>query len=392
MFLKNLIFYSPMLMLNAVYLISFLIPKKKKLWLFSSWFGKKYLDNPKYIYQELLKNNYGAQPYWVVKDRTLLRRLEDLNYPVINAFSAKGIWLQLRAEAVIFTHSVNSEFIPCLISAHTKKIQTWHGIPIKKIGFDNKISGNNEGKKVRFLLPFLRENYDLVTAVSTEDKNTLHSAFRTPLEKIRITGYPRNDEIFRKSTNNNESEDDNFKIIYMPTLRGNINDEFNLLSNSGFDFKSIDDRLDLLNATLFIKLHPVQIFSKKDKDLINSSKNIKSVFNDDDIYESLGQYDVLITDYSGIFFDFLITGKPIVMAPLDYNDYLRYDRAVYYDYHSICPTPPCSDWTEIIDSIESLIQGTEIPNRYFEIQSKFHKFNDDKSAVRVIEEIKRLVS
>ena len=380
-----------MLFLNVGYFISFLIPKKKGLWLFSSWFGKKYLDNPKYIYQELLKNSNGVQPYWLVKDKALLRRLESLEYPALNAFSLKGIWLQLRAEAVVFTHSVRSEFVPCLISTQTKRIQTWHGIPIKKIGFDNQNPSESQGKKIRFLLPFLREDYDLVTAVSIEDKKTYHSAFRTPLEKISITGYPRNDEIFRNSKNNNKLEGGDLKIIYMPTLRGGINDEFNLLSDSDFDFESIDSQLNSLNATLFIKLHPVQVFTQKDEELINSSKNIKALFNDDDIYESLGKYDVLITDYSGIFFDFLISGKPIIMAPLDYDNYVKHDRAVYYDYHSICPTSPCKNWEEIIKSIKSLTHEENIPNRYFEIQKKFHKYNDDKSSERVIEEIKRLV-
>ena len=95
-----------MLMLNAVYLISFLIPKKKKLWLFSSWFGKKYLDNPKYIYQALLNNTHNVQPYWLVKDKDLLTRLEVLKYPVVYALSLKGLLFQLRAEVVVFTHSV----------------------------------------------------------------------------------------------------------------------------------------------------------------------------------------------------------------------------------------------------------------------------------------------
>ena len=94
-----------------------------------------------------------------------------------------------------------------------------------------------------------------------EDKKTYHSAFRTPLEKIRITGYPRNDEVFRCSKNNNKVADGNLKIIYMPTLRGGINDEFNLLSNTYFDFETIDNQLNSLNATLFIKLHPVQVFT-----------------------------------------------------------------------------------------------------------------------------------
>ena len=50
----------------------------------------------------------------------------------------------------------------------------------------------------------------------------------------------------------------------MPTLRGDINDEFKLLSNYGFDFNSIDSQLGLLNATLFIKLHRCK-FSQKIK-------------------------------------------------------------------------------------------------------------------------------
>tara|TARA_B100001059_G_scaffold236603_1_gene288178 strand:- start:7343 stop:8539 length:1197 start_codon:yes stop_codon:yes gene_type:complete len=392
--LKNSFLYFPMLFLNAIYLISFLIPKKRGLWLFSSWFGKKYLDNPKYIYQELLKNNHDIQAYWLVKDKDLLHRLEDLEYPVLNAFSIKGFLLQLRAEVVVFTHSVQSEFVPCLIASQTKKIQTWHGIPIKKIGFDSQnTKQQRRDKNIRFFLPFLREDYDLVTAVSIEDKIHYHSAFRIPLEKIKITGYPRNDEIFRSSKN--KSEDDNFKIIYMPTLRGVMNDEFNLLSNSNFDFdfELIDKRLSSLNVTLFIKLHPVQVFTQKDKELIKTSKHIKAIFNDDDdIYESLGEYDVLITDYSGIFFDFMISGKPIIMAPLDYDSYTKNDRAVYYEYNSICPSPPCNNWKEILNSIELLMHNQDIPIRYYEIQNKFHKYTDDRSSERVIEEIKRIVS
>ena len=55
---------------------------------------------------------------------------------------------------------------------------------------------------------------------------------------------------------------------------------------------------------------------------------------------SFGRYDVLITDYSGNFSDFLITGKPIMMAPSDYVNYAEDDREVYYDHDSICPALP----------------------------------------------------
>ena len=388
---KQIFQYMPMLFLNFFYFFSFLIPKKKGLWLFSSWLGKQYLDNPKYIYQELLKNSNRVQPYWLVKDKTLLHRLEALKYPVIYSFSVRGFWLQLRAEVVVFTHGVRDDFIPCLIGAQTKRVQTFHGIPIKKIGFDNLKAGTSRGKIVRFFLPFLREDYDLVIAGSEEVKKLYNSAFGTPLEKIKITGYPRNDEIFRSSKNNYTKEDDGFKIIYMPTLRGGINDNFNLLAPHYFDFDTIDSQLNSLNATLFIKLHPVQAFTQEDEELISRAKRIEAVDNHDDIYESLGKYDVLITDYSSIFFDFMIVGKPIIMAPIDYDDYVKHDREVYFDYQSLCPAPPCRDWEEIMRSIELLRHERHIPNRYYEIQKKFHKYNDDKSSERVIEEIKRLV-
>ena len=146
----------------------------------------------------------------------MLRRLEALGYPVLNAFSVKGIWLQLRAEAVVFTHGVPDEFIPCLIGAQTKRVQTFHGIPIKKIGFDNLKAGPSRGKIIRFLLPFLREDNDLVIAGSGEVTKLYHSAFGTPLERIKITGYPRNDEIFRSSKNNYTKEDDEYRTNKRP--------------------------------------------------------------------------------------------------------------------------------------------------------------------------------
>ena len=76
--------------------------------------------------------------------------------------------------------------------------------------------------------------------------------------------------IFRSSKNNNKYKNDNLNIIYVPTLRGGINDEFYLLSN--FDFKSTDNQLNVLNAKLFIKLHPVQIFIKKDDAVVPSNR------------------------------------------------------------------------------------------------------------------------
>lgn len=390
-FFIKFVLYCLQLPLNVIFLASVFIPKKKDLWLVSAWFGEKFLDNPKYVFKELVHGEYNINAFWIVKDKSLLSDVNLKGYPVVYAYSLKGIWLQLRAGAIVFSHSIRSEFTPCLIAINTVKVQTWHGVPIKKIGYDDKYSGidTKVQKTLRLLFPFLNESYDLVVAASEEDKKVYHTAFKTPLANIRVTGYPRNDEIFRTSLNKVQKIQKAKKIIYMPTLRGGSGDCFELLSD--FDFFGADKYLNEMNALLYIKLHPVQLFKKKDLELINQSRSIKAVFNSDDIYESLGDYDVLITDYSGIYFDFLITGKPIVMAPIDYDHYVNNDREVYYDYESICPAKPCNSWTEIFQALEMVLATPERTGEYDVMRQRFHKYMDDSSSKRVIDEIKKIL-
>lgn len=388
----RIIKYLLMVPLNLFFFISFMIPKNERLWLISAWYGEKFLDNPKYIYKELLHGDYDVDVYWVVKDKSCIPFFSENEYPVIWAYSLKGIWLQLRAKNVIFSHSLRSEFLPCFIASQTKKIQTWHGVPIKKIGYDDKNANLDSliKKIIIIILPFLREEYDLIIASSKEDKSIYHTAFRTPLKKIIVTGYPRNDAIYKSLIEQNFKITQTKKIIYMPTLRGGIGDFFPYLSDHEFDFVFLDKMLDKINAEFYIKLHPVQRFKDYDLELMKQTKNIYPVFNNDDIYEVIAYYDILITDYSGIYFDFLITGKPIVMAPIDLKSYTSTDREIYYNYDEICPSEPCRDWGEVLRKLELIVTNPMIDERYKSMQRRFHSFFDGDSSKRVINEIKNI--
>jgi CDP-glycerol glycerophosphotransferase len=391
-FFLNFVKYFFGFFLNFLFLISFLIPKNKNIWIFSAWNGKKYSDNPKAIFSKILNGNRNIKAVWISKNKDLYLELKSAKLPSVYAYSIRGFYYHLIAGAAIFTHSVDWDFLSFLIGPKTKKIQTWHGIPIKKIGLDDKRFPNQFLRKkiIEFLLPYKKDfKYDLVLAASEYDQLIYESAFAVNKKKIVITGYPRNDQLFNVLKVRNSEVN---KVIYMPTFRGDIGSEFSLLESSNFDFDKANKFMKSINAVLFIKLHPVQIYSKRDLLASKDKSNVILLNPSEDIYKNLASFNVLITDFSGIFFDFLITGKPVIMAPFDFANYLSFDRDIYVKYNEICPNRPCWNWNQVFSKLKEISINKKIDRRRYNfLQKKFHKYIDSNSSKRAFTEIYKLV-
>lgn len=384
--IAKLISNSPKFLINIIYLFSSMVPRSKKIWLFSSWGGKEYLDNPKYIFIELNKQKIDVNPYWLVKDKNKFYELKKKGINVIYAYNIKGIWIQLRTSLVVFTHSVDSEYIPFLIAHRVLRILTWHGIPIKKIGYDDhKSTPRNLIRICNIIFPYLSDHLDLLIASSKADLEIYKGAFNISTDKIIITGYPRNDILLKQRNYNNKLE-----VIYMPTYRGEINSKFELFKKTNFNFNFYDELCKKNGINFTIKLHPVQQIAATDLILIHQCSNI-NILNNNDIYESLHKYDILITDFSGIYFDFLITGKPIIMAPFNMQEYLKNDRTLYYEYSEICPSNPVKNWDEVFEAILEIKKNNFITsNKYQDLQVRFHEYLDASSSRRALDAIKYL--
>lgn len=376
--------------LNLPYFLASLVPRKKEIWLFSAWFGEKYLDNPKYIFLYSLKQP-GITAVWLTKDMDLFRRMRKEGLPVVYSASLEGYWLQLRCGVVVFTHNVYSEFTAYLIASRVLRIQAFHGIPLKKIGYDNE--KKTKYKKLlqnisRKIFPYRTDRYDLVLATGAEHSNIFRSAFNVKNDEIVITGAPRNDAFFNVTRDMSHTGINTLKklsrIIYMPTFRGRPGSEFPLLSKANFNYQIYDQLFKQAGIQFEIKLHPVQALSQIDAELINQCSNINLVDESDDIYLSLSHYDALVTDYSSIVFDFLLTGKPIYMAALDIDSYLLNDRSMYYNYSEICPSIIYGNWESLIDD---LVQGDYDFRKYDELTRRFHTYNDGLSSKRAFEAI-----
>lgn len=223
----------------------------------------------------------------------------------------------LLSDYIFYTHGL-FEKIPSL--PWQKKINLWHGMPLKKIG-------HFTDSNVNF-------NFDFTIGNSGIFIEPLATAFGISKEKVLKIGSPRNDLLFQKSTFsfNDLFFNDYQTVIWMPTFRKNIYSGKNI-DGSPSDFLSIvniddisnlDNFLSEIKLNLLIKLHPMDALNQDEVvESVNiTCKNIKIAgFNNqlfpENFYPVLSETCALITDYSSIYFDYLLLEKPIGLVLAD---------------------------------------------------------------------------
>lgn len=371
------------LLINIIiYTLGNITPKNKKIWVFSAWFGQKYNDNPKAFFEYVNKHHkQEIKVVWISKSFDVIKEVQQLGYIAYHEKSLLGIWHQLRASKVIICQSLHDDLFSPSIGKKTKVIQLWHGIPLKKIMFDafteNKEPKNIFGRVVDYLSPYNKHRNDIVISTSKLTQTTLAQAFRVDKSQVLTSGFPRNDVFF---DNINKAEDSPFKCIYMPTFRGGIASECDLFERYGFDFKTIENQLAKHNIQLTLRMHPV---NKPPIQVVEEIKNSTVIKLDagNDIYQSINQYDCLITDYSSIYFDFLLSDKPIIFAPFDLDEYKKRERSLYFEFEEVTLKPYCYSWNEVLERLISLKEhqtDDKYKNEYKALKDQFHeKPNDD---------------
>ena len=129
--------------------------------------------------------------------------------------------------------------------------------------------------------------------------------------------------------------------VYMPTFR---DAETDFIKASGIDFRELNTLMQEQNALFLIKLHP----ATRTRVAIDGYSNITLLNKDIDIYPLLPKTDVLITDYSSIYYDYqLMPGKHIILYPFDYEDYIKNSRDLAYDFDTYTPGEKVHEWNRL---------------------------------------------
>lgn len=300
------------------------IPRNKRKIVFGSWLGDGIKDNPKYLYEYFRDNLDGYIYVWIVKhpDQFVLNHKDT---KVLKYGSMRARYHIITSGISVFNHGF-VDFDKINLIKGSFQFQLWHGVPWKKIGYDRFENYNINGIKEKIVRWY--NEYNLYIASSENYFKQIQSAFSISGEKILKVGQPRNAILFddekckmlRKSYFEKYNINENTIIItYMPTFR-ECKNNYEFLSDN--DINKLCE-ISGKNLLFILKEH----FVNKSK--VCNTNNILNI-NEIDSQELLAITDILITDYSSCFFDFLIRDKPIIHYIYDYEYYKNEDRGLYY--------------------------------------------------------------
>ena len=330
------------------------------LMLFGAWFGKKYDDNPRYLFEYVVENCPDIKAVWMTEDPGVYQRLQAQNLPVCMSNTEEGKALAKSAK-YIFTATgridVGQDNLQYLGGAYY--INLWHGLPLKKIMYDDEYSEASK-KNLKYYVRDLIEKipYRHYYVVSTSDAITdiYESAFRVKRSQILQLGQPRNDCFFRDHENMYRTRFPGKKIIlYMPTHRNEgavAMDMAKLL-----DLEKLNEICKQNDAVLLIKKH---FYHAGEPDVTAQYDCIFDITNE--VTESQNLLDaaaVLITDYSSCYIDYLLLDRPIIFYNYDAENYQKNDRQLYFEYDEATPGAKCADYAAFETNLTDLLAGKD---------------------------------
>lgn len=376
--------------LTIVFNLFKLLPVKRNVYIFESQYGGRFDDNPKAIYDYLKEqDNNEHKLFWSIRyrDRSIV---EEEDVSVLYRFSLRWLYYMARAEFWIINARM-PQWLPK--RKETKYVQTWHGTPLKKLALDMDTFGMPGSSLESYKKNFLAETqkWDYLVAPNQYSKEIFKSCFA--FEKTFIeSGYPRNDVLYQK----NNPEDikaikerlglplDKKVVLYAPTWR----DDY-YISKGKYKFHvpfDMNQLIDVLgNDAVFIFRAHYLVAESLDglsthPHLFNFSTNV-------DISDLYLVSDLLVTDYSSVFFDYANLKRPMLFYAYDYEHYRDNLRGFYFDLEKDAPGPFVTD--EELFFKELYLYINEMKSREYSLEiEKFYnmycEWEDGKAAESII--------
>lgn len=322
---------------------------------FGAWMGKQYSCNPKYLFEYMVKRG-GFECVWI-GDENLRNQISDIKGA---RFARKGsflaLWHVLTAWSYVFNVKWRSDIMDIPRCKRANLIYLTHGYAAKKVGklqLDGRGSSAidfcSRGKLRIFLDGLTKVLYGNDAWCSESSK--LGAGIRICSQQVDLTenrmlrfGKPRADYFIRNGASIDEKNSRRKEIanklklpldkrwyLYAPTWRHNAQDVFSFTRMH--NYAELQEVLAKQNAIIIEKQHPlilkrVSLFSK-DSRLVRVLSEEDSLMID--TQELLMACDRIITDYSSIYFDYVLMNRPVIHFTYDFEHFMKVDMGFNYD-------------------------------------------------------------
>src|SRR3954471_896785 len=352
-------------------------PPRRDTVLFDSWWGA-YSDNPRAISELLHERHPDLRQGWVAEDaaRASLPEWATAVRPGTRPYLAA---LGQARWVVASTH------LPDYFRKRrdTVYVQTWHGTPLKRIGFEiPDVATRGDGYVGRLRNDVAK--WDVLVSPNAFSTPILRRAFRYE-GSIVETGYPRNDFLaspragaVREAVRAALGLDAATRaILYAPTLRDGAPFELRL------DIAALRDGLGGDHVVL-LRAHPAVVATMSEAD----RRDAVDVSRHGDIRDLYLAADVLVTDYSSAMFDFAVTRKPIVFFTYDLARYRDAMRGFYFDFEQDAPGPLIATTEDLVEALRDM-EGVRqrFAPAYERFVARFCHLDDGRAGERVIEAV-----
>lgn len=363
-------------------------PLKENWIIYESFFGKNYSDSPKYIYEYLAKNYPGQYRHiWVINKKSKI----PYKHKEIKRFSIRYYYYLARCKYCVFN---GRQPVWMVKREGNIFLETWHGTPLKKLVFDIDDISSATPKYKQQVYKQSRV-WDYLIAPNAFSSETFRRCFmfdKTMLE----TGYPRNDILHAPDRDKLAEQikerlripKDKKVILYAPTWR---DDEFYAKGQYKFELR-LD--LDLMRRELgkeYVVLLRTHYFIADSIDVSALEGFAYNVSKYDDISELYLISDILITDYSSVFFDYANLKRPMLFFTYDLEKYRDVLRGFYFDIEKEVPGPLVFTSEEVVDAIKNI---EEVKKQYSQIYDEFyHRFcewEDGHASEKVVKSVFRV--
>ncbi|MDO5590030.1 MAG: CDP-glycerol glycerophosphotransferase family protein [Lachnospiraceae bacterium] len=367
----------------------------EKLVVFSAYDGRNYACSPKAVYEYMLGRDefLDYNFIWLFADPQKHKYLEEnRNTKVISNRGAECEAYLHQAKYWIFNFRAVDYWLPTKEQVY---VQCWHGTPLKRLGYDITNSDNAMNSvgeiQSKYRTDAARFKYmvspcQYVTEKFTSAWNLKETGKQDAILEI---GYPRNDflckyteeDIMRVKKNLGIENVQKKILLYAPTWRDNQHDASKgYVYKNPVDFKYLQEKL----GDEYIILFRAHYLVANSFDFSMYKDFLYDVSSYDDINELYIISDMLITDYSSVFFDYAILERPMLFYMYDMEEYRDEMRGFYLDVSEL-PGPIVTDEKSLVSEISGAQEHGIDRENVKEFNKKFNLKNDGNAAERLVQ-------